>query len=43
MLDDHTYVLKSVVIDLQALGLGYVGVGDGPIRWLAHGFLLAPH
>ena len=31
-LDDRTRYAQSVVADLQPLGLGYVGVGDGPIR-----------
>ena len=38
----HDDVLKYVFADLQLLGLGYVGVGDGPFRYLAHGLLLAP-
>ena len=31
-LDDRTRYAQSVVVDLQPLGLGYVGVGDWCIR-----------
>ena len=32
LLDNCTRCAQSVVADLQPLGLGYVGVGDGRIR-----------
>ena len=42
-LDDLRRCVQSVIADLRPLGLGYVGVGDGYIRWSAHRFLLALH
>ena len=42
-LDDRMRYAQSVVVDLQPLGLGYVGIRDGGIRLPALGFLLAPH
>ena len=41
-LDDPTRCAQSVVADLQPLGLGYMGVGDGLSWQPAHWFLLAP-
>ena len=32
LIDDPTRCAQSVVADLQPLGLGYAGVGDGRIR-----------
>ena len=36
-LDDRTRYAQSVVADLQPLGFGYVGIGDGRIRCIGDG------